>query len=726
VEYDPFSAEFQVDPFTVYRWMRDEAPVFHSAKWNWWALSRFEDVRAAALDPDTFLSFEGIDIDDTAKDQSGPGFLPDLDNPRHDEVRSLVQPFFLPRRIGEQEDSVRATVRELVDLWRGRGSVDIAQELAWPMPNEVFFNLMGLPTAAESPAERRQLEQWVHELKDREPDDPRLTPKAKAATVGIQDYFVDLLNERRRHPRHDVVTGLVNGQIGGVPFADEHLTRTSEILGLMMVLFLGGVETTAGLTATAFKYLAENPEQRQFILDDPSLIPAAIEETVRLATPLQLVGRTTSRDVTLHGVTIPAGERVVLVYGASNRDERMFADPDAFDLRRERLRHLGFSEGMHGCLGAPLARLELKVALEEALPALGTYDIAGPAVRYQSTPNMYAWSSLPLTFTPAPRAMTPPVQPNRATHSEVVLEGKEYVADGVVALRLRDRAGRALPPWAPGAHVDLELDTAPTRQYSLSGDPGERHEYRIAVLRDPDGGGGSRYVHDTLAVGQVVTLGGPRNHFRLVDAPAYLFIAGGIGITPLLPMIAAAEAAGREWQLVYGGRQRASMAFLDELAPYGRKVIVWPQDEHGHLPLDDLLGQPRAGTSVYCCGPEPLLNAVEAHCASWPHGSLRLERFAPKALTEPVRDDAFEVVLARSGVTVVVPPERSILAVVEEAGVSVLSSCSEGTCGTCETPVLEGVPDHRDSVLDEDEQAAGDCMMICISRSCSDRLVLDL
>ena len=141
MEYDPFNAEFQADPFPVYRWMRDHSPVFYSEKWNWWALSRFDDVRAAALDPATFLSYEGIDIDDTAKDQSGPGFLPDLDNPRHDEVRALVQPFFLPRRIAAREDSVRGTVRRLVDRWRSRGTVDLAQELAWPMPNEVFFDL---------------------------------------------------------------------------------------------------------------------------------------------------------------------------------------------------------------------------------------------------------------------------------------------------------------------------------------------------------------------------------------------------------------------------------------------------------------------------------------------------------------------------------------------------------------------------------------------------------
>jgi cytochrome P450 len=396
MEYDPFSAQFQADPYPVYRWLRDEVPVYYNEKWGWWALSRFADVRAAATDPDTFLSYEGIDIDDTAKDQSGPGFLPDVDNPRHDQIRRIVQPHLLPRRIAAQEPGIREVVRGLVASWRDRGRVDVAQELAWPMPNEVFFHVLGLPAAQEEG--REQLARWVHELKDREPDDPRLTPVAKAATAGIQDYFGQLLEDRRRNPRADLVSHLVQADIDGVPFADDPVTRSSEIMGLMMVLFLGGVESTAGLTGSFFKLLAENPDQRELLRSDPSLVPAAVEEAIRYASPLQLAARTTSREVTLHGVTIPAGGRVVLVYGAANRDERQFADPDRFDVTRGRFRHMGFGEGVHGCLGAPLARLEVKVAAEEALPVLGDYTVAGPAVRYRTTPNMYVWDSLPLAF----------------------------------------------------------------------------------------------------------------------------------------------------------------------------------------------------------------------------------------------------------------------------------------------------------------------------------------
>ena len=727
-EYDPFEPGFYDHAFDTYRLMRDEAPVYRSERWGWYAVTRFDDVRAVLTDPDTFRSFEGMDIDDTEQDQAGPGSLPNMDDPRHDQVRRIVQPWFLPRRVGAHEDAVRHVVRRLVSRWRTTGEADLARDLAWPLPFEVFFSLMGFPDAEDQA--RAQLERWMHEQKGRVPGTPHLTPEATTATAHINAFFVDILEQRRRAPQDDLVTHLVQAEIDGRPFADEHLEPASEVLGLMMVLFLGGVESTAGLTATMFKLLAEHPDQRALLRGDPGLIPAAVEETLRMATPLQLTARTAWREVTLHGVTIPAGSRVVAVTGAANRDERQFDRPDSFDVGRGRTRHLGFGEGVHGCLGAHLARLEATVVMQEALPVLGDYELAGAPVFYPSSPNMYCWAGLPVRFTP--RDAAPPVAPtvepaSREPETQVLVAAKEVVADGVVALTLRAPDGADLPGWSPGAHVDLLLgDGVATRQYSLCGEPADPTAYRLGVLRDPAGRGSSLHVHDRLQVGDRVRVRGPRNHFALAPSPRHLFVAGGIGITPILPMLPAAEATGADWRLVYGGRRRGSMAFLDELAAYGDRVSVQPQDECGLLDLEGLLGTPQPDTLVHCCGPEPLLDAVERQCAAWPAGSLHLERFAPRARAAPVRDEPFEVVLERSGVSVVVPPEQSILEAVEEAGVVTLSSCAEGTCGTCETRVLDGVPDHRDSVLDAEEQAVGDCLMICVSRSRGDRLVLDL
>ncbi|MFE9448394.1 PDR/VanB family oxidoreductase [Streptomyces sp. NPDC006739] len=306
--------------------------------------------------------------------------------------------------------------------------------------------------------------------------------------------------------------------------------------------------------------------------------------------------------------------------------------------------------------------------------------------------------------------------------AELVVAGREPAADGVLALSLCHPLGEELPAWEPGAHVDLVLGPGLERQYSLCGDPGDRARWRVAVLREPDGRGGSAHVHEELRQGDKVRVRGPRNHFPLRPAPAYRFVAGGIGITPILPMLAAAEAAGAEWTLLYGGRTRGSMAFTEELARYGDRVTLAPQDETGLLDLAAVLDGLPDGTLVYCCGPGPLLDAVEERC---PAGALRLERFQPKT-----RQDAggteFEVELARSGRTLTVAPGVSVLDTVRAAGVEVLYSCTEGTCGTCETDVLEGAPDHRDSVLTEEERAAGDTMMICVSRCRGARLVLDL
>lgn len=313
---------------------------------------------------------------------------------------------------------------------------------------------------------------------------------------------------------------------------------------------------------------------------------------------------------------------------------------------------------------------------------------------------------------------------------DLVLDRKETVADGVVRLTLRHPDGHPLPAWEPGAHLDLVLTDELTRQYSLCGDPHDTSVLQVAVLREQAGRGGSRYVHDALTEGQQVHMRGPRNHFPLMEAKRYLFIAGGIGITPILPMITQLAGSGRDWKLVYGGRTRSSMAFRDELEThYPARVEIHPQDEHGLLDLHTLLAEPgddAAETAIYCCGPEALLNAVEGHCANWQAGALHGERFAPKADATNGTREAFEVELAQTGTVLEVPADRSILSVVEESGVSVLSSCEEGTCGTCETAVLSGKPDHRDSVLTDEERKAGDTMMICVSRSCSRRLVLDL
>jgi ferredoxin-NADP reductase len=325
----------------------------------------------------------------------------------------------------------------------------------------------------------------------------------------------------------------------------------------------------------------------------------------------------------------------------------------------------------------------------------------------------------------APAAATPSATPAPTDPDDLtlrVLALRSPAAD-VRELLLGPAGADPLPPWTPGAHVDLVLAPGLVRQYSLCGDPADAGTWRIAVLREPGGAGGSAHVHDALRAGDTVSARAPRNHFRLEPAPAYLFVAGGIGITPLLPMIARADAAGADWRLLYGGRRRASMAYLDELAPHGWRVQVRPQDEYGHLDLDAALAATPPEALVYSCGPEPLLAAMEQRCTA---PRLHVERFAARDAGRVRGPAAFDVRLRRTGTTVRVDAATTVLAAVESAGVDVLQSCREGTCGTCETAVLSGVPEHRDSVLDEAERTAGDTMMICVSRSLGPVLELDL
>lgn len=312
----------------------------------------------------------------------------------------------------------------------------------------------------------------------------------------------------------------------------------------------------------------------------------------------------------------------------------------------------------------------------------------------------------------------------------VTVTGREEAADGVVRLRLSALDGASLPPWEPGAHLDVVLPSGLVRQYSLCGDPAEADTYVVATRLTEDSRGGSREVHEQLHEGTEIEIRGPRNRFPLTEAPAYLFLAGGIGITPLLPMIRAVDASGTPWKLVYGGRTRASMPFLEELAKLDggqERVEVVARDEAGHPDLAGALDGLPESAAVYCCGPDPLMEAVTALCApasGAPGRELHLERFAATATAPTGENRPFEVELRRCGETLTVPVGSSALATIRAAHPNTPYSCEQGFCGTCQTRVLEGEIDHRDELLTDAER--DDSMLICVSRACGPRLVLDL
>ncbi|TJZ55462.1 oxidoreductase [Streptomyces piniterrae] len=300
-------------------------------------------------------------------------------------------------------------------------------------------------------------------------------------------------------------------------------------------------------------------------------------------------------------------------------------------------------------------------------------------------------------------------------------------AEGVVRLRLE---GTELPSWEPGAHIDLVLPSGTVRQYSLCGEPATPGSYTIATRLIEDGRGGSREVHEQLHEGTVVEVRGPRNRFPLGDSHAYVFIAGGIGITPILPMLRQAEREGVPWRLLYGGRSRASMPFLAEiekLAGAGTdRVTVVAEDEDGRPDLAAVLAGAPPYAAVYCCGPEPLMDAVAALLPDGPDApTLHTERFAPAAPAPAGGSAPFEVELRRTGRTVSVPSDTSVLRAIRDQALPDLPySCEQGFCGTCQQRVLAGEVDHRDDLLTDAER--DDSLLICVSRARGDRLVLDL
>lgn len=301
--------------------------------------------------------------------------------------------------------------------------------------------------------------------------------------------------------------------------------------------------------------------------------------------------------------------------------------------------------------------------------------------------------------------------------------GRDLIARDVVQLRVQLADGADLPSWAPGAHVDVYLPGM-LRHYSLCGDPEDLTSYEFAVLFEPAGRGGSRYVHEQVQVGSQLQIARPRNHFALVDAPGYVFVAGGIGITPIRAMVSACERSGKPWVLYYGGRHEDSMAYFDEFSKLSSARLL-PQDIHGLLNLSAILAEAPDEFAVYCCGPERLLHAIEE--AALAVGRIvHVERFAPAEAKHQFSDRPVTVVCAESGQTVEVGAQVTVLDALIAAGVDVNYDCRDGTCGTCELEVVEGDPEHRDAILSLRDRLSGRVMYPCVSRARGDRLILDV
>jgi cytochrome P450 len=388
--YDPFSYEIDEDPYPVYRWMRDEAPVYHNEQQDFYALTRFQDNLDAFIDRDAYTSTWATSLEFMDQPHPDSGLMIWMDPPAHNRYRGLVSKAFTPRRIAELEPRIRAIATGYLDALVGRERFDVVVEFTARLPMDVISSLLGIPES-----DRRWVQEGSNAMLHRDPGNPLPRPEAIQAQQEVLAYFDEQIAERRARPRDDMMTLLTE-----VEWRDEDGTVSrlsdSDIRQFLMLLATAGNETVTKLLATAYHELWRNPEERERLVRDPALVRNAVEELLRYDPPSQYQGRVTTRDVTLHGVTMPKHSRVLLINGATGRDERKFPDPDRFDVGREIDVHLGLGYGRHLCLGASLARLESRVAIEELLARFPRYEVAADGVRRMHSSNVRGLAGLVL------------------------------------------------------------------------------------------------------------------------------------------------------------------------------------------------------------------------------------------------------------------------------------------------------------------------------------------
>ncbi len=734
---DLYADEAIRDPLPVYAHLRELGPVVWLSQLQVYALPRYAEVASVLRQPKRFSSARGVSLNERTN-RLLVGSTLNSDPPEHDATRAITAEPLLPGALEAIAPRIRRAADTLVAGLTRRGRFDAVSDFAQYLPVSIVAELVGLPDQA-----REKMLTWASATFNLfGPENER----AKAAFADLRDLkaFLDEYGTPEKLKPGGWAQRIFHvGAERGIPF--------ETCAQLMRDYINPSLDTTISATGQAIKFFADAPEQWALVRARPELIPNAVDEVVRLATPIRAFTRFVAEDSEVAGVPIPQGARVMVMYASANRDERRFADPDRFDVTRDVHDHLGFGSGVHMCMGMHLARLEIISLLQSLARHVKTIQLDGePVVAMNNTIRAYA--SLPVVVqaddTAADTAGTEAVGERGAGREgegvgdsdrehereleretlSVRVASRRLAAQDIVALELESADATPLPPFEPGAHVDVRVSGELLRQYSLASDPAVRGRYRLGVLLDPKSRGGSAAVHAGFQVGQVLQIGRPRNHFPLrLDAAHTLLFAGGIGITPILAMAHALQAAGRSFELHYCGRSTGRLAFLDELERFGPRVQVHVDDgpDAQRLHVDAVLAAPSADRHLYVCGPNGFMDHVTAAAqrSGWREDSVHLERFGAEVNTDGA---PFTVFAARSQLTFEVRPGESIADKMIALGIPVRMSCQSGVCGTCITKVIDGMPDHRDHVQTASEKAGNRSITVCCSRSKTRRLVLDI
>jgi cytochrome P450 len=388
VDFDPYAWPLHEDPYPVYRRLRDEAPLYHNERLGFWALSRYDDVLAGFKDTDRLSNAGGVSLDrPTGRDAAETASFLAMDPPRHDRMRALVARGFTPKRVADLEPRIRAVAVGHIARFAARGRCDFIEDFAAKLPMDVISELLGVPAD-----DRDRLRRWADLLLHRDDAASGMPPASIAAAGSMSAYFHELVASRRRRPGGDLTSALLDAEIDGQRLS-EH-----EVAAFLFLMIVAGNETTTKLLGNAVYWLARNPDERDAVRRDPALIPAWIEETLRYDASTQILARTVRGAATFHGQALGDGERVLLLIGSANRDERAFERPDRFDVRRDASAHLAFGRGTHFCMGAALARLEARVALEEVQARLPDFEIDPRGLVRVHSINVRGFAAMPMTF----------------------------------------------------------------------------------------------------------------------------------------------------------------------------------------------------------------------------------------------------------------------------------------------------------------------------------------
>lgn len=745
--FDPFSDAYQQDPPDYLRWAREQEPIFYSPVLGYWVVTRYDDVKAIFRDNLTFSPSIALEkITPTGSEANAVlaeyGYamnrtLVNEDEPAHMPRRRLLMEPFTPEALKHHEPLVRQVTREYVDRFINSGRADLVDEMLWEAPLTVAMHFLGVPEEDMAKVREYSIAHTINTWGRPKPSEQ----VAVAHAVG--NFWLlagSILAKMRRNP--DAPGWMQYGIRKQVEHPD--VVTDSYLHSMMMAGLVAAHETTANATANAIKLLLQHRDAWQQLCEDPSLIPGAVEECLRHNGSVAAWRRLVTKDTVVSGVHFPAGAKLLIVTSSANHDERHFNDPDFFDIRRDNAsEHLTFGYGSHQCMGKNLARMELQIFLEELSRRLPHMRLAEQQFTYLPNTSFRGPEHLWVEWDPAQnpeirdaarlqsRLQVRMGETTRKTAARrMVVERIDTVAQQVTHIRMRPLDGAPIPAWQPGAHIDL-LCGGPqmSRQYSLCGDPGNTRTLEIAVLREPAGRGGSEWVHTQLRVGDRVTIHGPRNHFHFDEAARrVLFIAGGIGITPIMAMAETARRLGIDYQLHYCGRSRESMAFIDALiAAHGERLHIHARQEGPRADFKALLAVPDESTQIYACGPQPLLDGLAEHTRMWPKDALRVEHFHNRSGTQSDGERLpFTAELRDSGLTIAVRTDQSLLDALRQANIDVQSDCHEGLCGSCEVRVIDGEVDHRDMVLTRSERNANQRMMSCCSRARGEKVVLDL